>query len=325
LMNTLFTDAIHALLADLCSGPQLRALHRGEGTAAPWQALVDSGFLNALLPESAGGVGLSVADCVPVMMAAGYHALPLPFVDTMVLRAVLGHADAPQERALALARPDAAGRASALLFQAALQGVDAVVILDDTGSRLQSVLARHSDDASLLQLSGPEQKLSQAPDPLLLGAFVELVQMAGCMQRLLEMTAAYAGEREQFGRPVGKFQAIQQQLSVMTGHCHSAVMAAHVAAAGTTVTDGCLVLDPERVAAGRTVVCEAAQPVSDIAHAVHGAIGITEEYDLQLWTQRLLQGRRSYGAESFWAARLGASCLASDQPLYPLVQARLAP
>lgn len=320
-MESLYADAIHSLLGDLCTGARLRALQQGHGSGECWQALVESGFLNALLPEEAGGVGLDLAECLPVLLAAGYHALPLPFVDTLVIRAALGTADSEREAAIALA---GAGRepGQARLLQPALRGVQAVALACEDEVLLHPVEAR---EGQYVALGEPLQRFQCKLDTLVLGAFIESAFMTGAMQRLLEMTVGYANERRQFGRPIGKFQALQQQISVMTGHCHSAVMAVNVAAGGAGFVDGRLQLDAAHVAAARTVICEAAQPVCDVAHAVHGAIGVTEEYDLQLWTQRLLAGRRSHGTDGYWAQRLGATCLGGRDRLYQTVQTQLAP
>ena len=129
-------------------------------------------------------------------------------------------------------------------------------------------------------------------------------KMAGAMVRLLDMSVRHANEREQFGRPLGKFQAIQQQLAVMSEQVVSARVAARIGMTGTC-------FDPLRVAMAKARVSEASHQVVAIAHAVHGAIGVTEEFDLQLLTRRLKQGQLAFGSERFWAARLGRARLAS--------------
>ena len=320
-MTSLYADAIHTLLGDLCHSAGLRAQQREENIDDTWKALVESGFLNALLPEAAGGVGLSLAEALPVLQAAGYHGLTLPFIDTLLIRAALGIDDSEAEQAIALAQLDASGD-SALLLQPALRGVQAVIIASGEETLLRPVTGREGAQVSL----GPiQQRFGFAVDKLALGAFIESAWMVGALQRLLEMTVDYANERQQFGRPIGKFQALQQQISVMTGHGHSAVVALSVAAGGARLNEGRLLLDPAHVAAGRVVICEAAQPAADVAHAVHGAIGVTEEYDLQLWTQRLLAGRRSCGSDSYWSRQLGTFCLDGTDRLYATVQEKLAP
>ncbi|MBC7938257.1 MAG: acyl-CoA/acyl-ACP dehydrogenase, partial [Chitinophagaceae bacterium] len=69
------------------------------------------------------------------------------------------------------------------------------------------------------------------------------------------------------------------------------------------------------VAKART--SEAAALVASIAHAVHGAIGITEQYDLQLRTRRLQAWRGAAGSESYWNMRIGQALLGSDHAMLP--------
>jgi alkylation response protein AidB-like acyl-CoA dehydrogenase len=67
-----------------------------------------------------------------------------------------------------------------------------------------------------------------------------------------------------------------------------------------------------RVAVAKTVTSQAAVPIATIAHAVHGAIGISEEYDLQLFTRRLHEWRLADGSEAYWSRLLGGARIESD-------------
>jgi acyl-CoA dehydrogenase len=129
--------------------------------------------------------------------------------------------------------------------------------------------------------------------------------MAGALKVVFDRTLQYANERQQFGRPIGKFQAIQHQLAVMSEHVFAARMAAQL---------GCSSADwlPERlrVATAKARCSEAALAVCESAHAIHGAIGFTAEYDLQLYTRRLHAWRQSAGSESYWHDVAGAALLA---------------
>ena len=118
------------------------------------------------------------------------------------------------------------------------------------------------------------------------------------MARVLDMTLRHAIERKQFGRSLGKFQAIQQQLAVLAEQVISAQVAARSAFEGES-------FDASRVAAAKCRANEAAGLVCNIAHAVHGAIGATAEFDLQLYTRRIKQGQLAFGSETYWGERLG--------------------
>jgi len=111
----------------------------------------------------------------------------------------------------------------------------------------------------------------------------------------------YANDRVQFGRPIGKFQAIQQQLSVL---------AENVAASGVVASAAVEVAAqkgdfPFAVAVAKARVGEAAGKVAEIAHQVHGAIGFTHEHRLHHLTRRLWSWRDEFGVESEWQQELG--------------------
>ena len=121
---------------------------------------------------------------------------------------------------------------------------------------------------------------------------------------MLEVSIRYAGERKQFGKPIGKFQAIQQQLAVLGELAAASAMAAELAcdARGTA-------LDSMRVACAKARASEAASAAAAIAHAVHGAIGVTAEHDLQLFTRRLWTWRLDFGSEVYWTRAIGSRVL----------------
>lgn len=130
-------------------------------------------------------------------------------------------------------------------------------------------------------------------------------QMAGALQAVLAMTLQYANDRQQFGRPIGKFQAIQHQLAVMAEQAMAAGMAAQL---GCSRTLPLLPLAPEplNAAVAKARASEAAVEVAALAHSIFGAIGFTAEHDLQLYTRRLHQWRQEGGSESHWHDQLGA-------------------
>jgi len=124
--------------------------------------------------------------------------------------------------------------------------------------------------------------------------------IAGAAAHVLELSVAYAQQRVQFGRPIGAFQAVQHQLAVMAEQTSAARMAAQLAFAGPGD-------EPDSVLAAmaKSVAGEAAAIVAAGGHAVHGAIGITAECDLQLYTRRLLAWRTEGGSPSHAARRVG--------------------
>ena len=127
------------------------------------------------------------------------------------------------------------------------------------------------------------------------GAALRTQQIAGALERVLEMTTQYAMDRTQFGRPLGKFQAVQQNLAVLAGHTAAAGAAADMAA---EAVDDAIRLLP--IAAAKARCGEAAGIRAAIAHQVHGAIGFTQEHRLHFLTKRLWSWRDEFGNEAEW-------------------------
>ena len=107
-------------------------------------------------------------------------------------------------------------------------------------------------------------------------------------------------ERKQFGRPIGKFQAIQQMLADAAGQYAAAAAAADLAAAGLRHRRLRV-----RVAIAKARVGEAAGKVAEVCHQVHGAMGFTQEHPLHFATRRLWSWRDEFGHEAYWQERIG--------------------
>ena len=291
-------DAFRRVIAGTVTPQAIRIAERSLNREPIWSALAASGFLDALVPEEAGGAGITQDQAFPLILALGEHAVPVPFAETMVARGLLaaGAVQAPEEAAIILAAGSAVQPCAAFADHALVQVEDRLLLTKiepggDDIFRLGGTLGIRRGEVLAAIPAEPGILLRAA-------AAVSAAQMAGAMARMLEMTLRYAGERKQFGKPLGKFQAIQQQLAVMAEQVISAQVAARSAFCGTQ-------FDQARVAAAKCRTNEAAELVCAIAHAVHGAIGVTEEFDLQLYSRRLKQWQLAYGSASFWGEELG--------------------
>ncbi|MGC8477362.1 MAG: acyl-CoA dehydrogenase family protein, partial [Acetobacteraceae bacterium] len=158
---------------------------------------------------------------------------------------------------------------------------------------------------------------SAAPEAaLLLLAAMRTQQIAGALAALTEATVRYAQERTQFGRPIGRFQAVQQSLAVLAAEAAAAGAAAGLAAEAAET------LAPLPIAAAKARAGEAAGIGAAIAHQIHGAIGFTQEHRLHTLTRRLWSWRDEAGSERFWNLRLGgAMAAAGAEGLWPLLTA----
>jgi acyl-CoA dehydrogenase len=100
----------------------------------------------------------------------------------------------------------------------------------------------------------------------------------------------------------------------------AARMAAEIGCAGDGIAP-----HPLRAAVAKARASEAAAKVVAIAHAVHGAIGVTSEYDLQLHTRRLQEWRADFGSQGWWHAQLGHALVASPAPTLPFMLDEMLP
>lgn len=126
------------------------------------------------------------------------------------------------------------------------------------------------------------------------------MEMAGGMAKVLEMTAAYMKKREQFGKPLGSFQAVQHHLANMTTHADGAYATALQALwAAANRCPAHLEASIAKAWGG-----SAYKAVTVLAHQLHGGIGYVRESDLHLWSERAVADALSLGARDYHLRRL---------------------
>jgi alkylation response protein AidB-like acyl-CoA dehydrogenase len=301
--DRLLLDAAERIFADHADKALLDAAERGEFPEDLWSAIVANGFHQLALADS----GVELAEAFAVLRLAGRYALPVPLAESLLAMRWLGDAEGliSVGRVVGDRVVDIPwGRRADLLV-----GVDLA-----RGALVQFASGVGTGDAAPLvkgrNLAGEARDAVQVPEGCdwtsltepALGYFAlaRTAAMAGSLERILELCLQYANEREQFGRPIARFQAIQHNL---------AVMAQEVAAAGRAADAAIDALHDARfeleVAAAKSRVGEAAGVVAEIAHQVHGAMGYTHEHQLHHFTRRVWAWRDEYGNEAFWQQRLG--------------------
>lgn len=154
--------------------------------------------------------------------------------------------------------------------------------------------APHLDVVSLIV--GPAGDDGQMDEALALVAL-----MGGALERCLELSIEHANTRVQFGKPLGKQQAVQQNLAILAEEAAAVAVAAQAASAARDMSDAAL-----EIACAKLRANQAAGRGAAIAHQVHGAIGFTQEYPLHRYTRALMLWRSRAGNDAFWAGRLGA-------------------
>jgi len=297
-------DTVDGLFAELGATATL---------AANWPAIEELGLPSLLLPEDHGGFGGSWEDALIVFRLTGYHALALPVCEAAIaarLAAGTGlagrgtiadhsHGTINAERFTGTIRGAVMSEGASFIAAPAPDGGTLLLATADANSHeARTNPAGESRDFWHFE-DAPLQRA--AADVFELGAFARVAQMAGALDSALAISVAYVNERQQFGRALAKFQAVQQSLASFAGE----VAAANCAAMGLARALDHGKADYE-VAAAKLRANRAAGAGTAIAHQVHGAIGFTKDYHLHPRTRRLWSARSEFGGDSFWADRLGA-------------------
>jgi acyl-CoA dehydrogenase len=311
-----------------------------------WKALQQSGFNDVPVPEELGGAGGSVADAVQLLRAAGAHAAPVPLAEAGLVGGwLLASAGLALPKGVRTVVPPAAaprlrldgdrlfGTVPAVAWghraEHVVGLVDGVVVLapgpaapsDGPGVSRGANLADEPRDTVVFDGVAVTAR-ADAPDEVTEQTLLERTAlgrtalMAGAISAIATMTLRYSREREQFGRTIGHFQAVQAHL--VTIHQQATVVASAIDGAVEAVELG---RGSFEIACAKMLADRAAQLVTAAAHQTHGAIGMTKEYPLHYLTRRLWAWRDEAGGHHRWADRLGAALIAcGPDALYPAIQ-----
>ncbi|MEM7057946.1 MAG: acyl-CoA dehydrogenase family protein [Pseudomonadota bacterium] len=343
--QSMIVEATARILADLAD-PQTVNAAKDEAHLVPlWQALEEAGLTRAWVPENKGGAGVSLAAGFEILRIAGQYACPVALAETLIAGWAMAEAglDVPKgplailpvraRDRLTLTNAKVTGAARAIPH-AAGAGALVVIVADqlmtfmpgdvvitpraaDMGDHRADVTFDGATPQIMADMPGGAAAVER------IGAVARACQMTGALETALSMTTDYTGEREAFGRKIGKFQAVQQNLAILAGEV-AAALTASGSAADTLSTENHLTEAAFLEVAAAKIRCgEAVEKGAGIAHQAHGAIGWTQDYTLQMFTRRMFGWRNDFGTESDWAVRLGTHIAAKGaEQLWPMITTR---
>ncbi len=338
-LRNMLLDANERLLTDYCTKEVVLAAESGVWAATLWHALTEAGITNALSPEDEGGCGLGLGEALRLAGSAAAFSAPVPlgeyFLATWILAcAGLSMPKGPatiaptnlqdqlvlqregrQWRLTGIARRIPWARyANSVVVLARFEGKDSVAVVPASRYSIKpgGNIALEARDTLAFNVLLAENAVAPAIEGLgriqqhALGAALRTVQMASALAHTLEVSVRYAQDRVQFGRPISKFQAVQHNLAVLASQAAAAHAAADIALES---------LEPEidlfNIGAAKARAGEAASIGAAVAHQVHGAIGFTKEYELNLSTRRLWSWRDEFGNEVEWSLSVGRNIAAA--------------
>ncbi|MCN4252871.1 acyl-CoA dehydrogenase family protein [Mycobacterium tuberculosis] len=336
-------DSVRSLVARVAPSEVLHAALESPVENPPpyWQAAAEQGLQGVHLAESVGGQGFGILELAVVLAEFGYGAVPGPFVPSAIASALIAAHD-PQAKVLAelatgaaiaayaldsgltatrhgdvlvirgeVRAVPAAAQASVLVLPVAIESRDEWVVLRNDQLEIEAVKSLDplrpiahvranavdvSDDALLSNLT---MTTAHALMSTLLSA-----EAVGVARWATDTASAYAKIREQFGRPIGQFQAIKHKCAEMIADTERATAAVWDAAralddAGESSSD---VEFAAAVAA--TLAPATAQRCTQDCIQVHGGIGFTWEHDTNVYYRRALMLAACFGRSSEYPQRV---------------------
>jgi alkylation response protein AidB-like acyl-CoA dehydrogenase len=344
-VRLMLLDSARRLFSDHVDDRLVAAAQREGWSPSLWQALERAELPLVSIPEEAGGAGGTLSDAAVVLRVAGRHTAPVPLAETGMLagwmlaasgltvpRGALtvgpvldgDHVMARRQGggwqlSGALARVPWARIASRLVILAEGPAGPIVACVDPARCRIThgtNLAGEPRDDVALegvpADTAAPAGREVNRDTLKLRGALTRSLLMAGALERALELAVDHAQQRVQFGRKIGQFQAIQQEVARLGGESAVAVAAA-LSAAGVVERGGDALL---AVASAKIRAADAAREGALVAHQVHGAIGVTNEHALHHATLRLWAWREEFGNEAHWAMRLGLRTQRDGAPAF---------
>lgn len=313
---------------------ELRAVARsllGDDPAPSWKRLAAAGWTGLEVPESLDGAGATFAETAVICEELGRAASASPFLGAAVLGTGTLLSLAPSAARDDLLRATAAGDAtpvavlpgeadfvpsadSASHLLVVVPGgvtvvqpgdpgvsVDARPVVDETRRLARVTVGPRPLDGPVLPFAGdPGAAAARLRDR---AAVAVACDSLGVAEAMLEATVAYVKTREQFGRPVGSFQAVQHA-------CADMLVAIRVSRELVTAAVAAVAEDAPgawaRAAMAKARACAAAVDVAGKAMQLHGGIGYTWESGVHVYLKRAALNRSLFGSPAGHRARLAA-------------------
>jgi acyl-CoA dehydrogenase len=336
--STILAETCNRIFSNLITNETLRESELGVWPELLWKKIEENGLTFSMVSENHGGSGIKWIDCFQILYSSGYYSVPVPLVETIICSWFLSQYNkAPPNGVITLSgdekpldlrgsnnsykvsgvieRVPWGASANYVLAEAHNSKKQVYVLLDAKKSKniKDKNVGREPRDSMVFDNSCPIHVLEVSDgfrfnSLLAYAALARSVQMSGGISAILDNCIIYSRDREQFGRPLAKFQAIQQQLAILAGEAAAAKISSQIACRAADFIDMKSGLEFE-VATAKIRAGESAGLAASIGHQVHGAIGFTDEYRLHYLTRRLWSWRSEYGSESYWAQKIGKAVI----------------
>jgi len=282
-----FIEATKAFFNGECTPERMRKMAAGEQVDNFWPQFAELGLLGLMAPESARGLEQPLVVMAGVAEAAGYVGLPEPYVEIAGITVPHAKEDELSGHIRRAVRSDLR-----LYIDASLAEAGEVVSSIDPLRNL--VKAEGGNDENIESVN-------------LHGAVLTAAQLTGLSKRMLDMSVDYAKDRNQFGKPIGSFQAVKHQLANVHTQIEFTRPIIHLAA----IKGGAAVHN------AKIAAIDTAMLAAETAIQVHGGMGYTYEVDLHFFMKRAWALCGEWGDRNYHMKKLEDYILNGDAELGP--------
>ena len=322
-MKDMILDVVERMLKENVDKTVVDVVEQGKWSPYLWDLFAQNGIPIVAISEDNGGAGGDLEDLLNIIRLIGKYAAPIPLAETTLANYLLERSNLQvveepttymlsADQAYTLEDGKLTGEAVHIPWARHAQHFVTLATSADGTRLVQIELSKASITPSANLASEPrdtvafqDAPVTQVSAPLsfeelrimtTLETAFRLALMTGSIDKINDLTIQYTNEREQFGRPIHRFQLVQQHIVHLAGETAIAL------AAFNNVTDA-LLTNPNgnEVAYARLRLEEAIQTVATIAHQVHAAIGTTHEHSLHQYTRRLWSWRDEGTSTAYWS------------------------
>ena len=336
-MKELILDVVEKMFKDHVEKETVDLLEEGKWASELWSILQNNEMLNVAVADQHGGADGDVDDLFSLYRLIGKYAVPVPFVEHTLANYLLefvGLTPSMKNNTVIMDELQALDVKETLVSGSLnnvpwARHVEELVTLAKSENELYVVKLSLINSSIVPQTNlaaEPRDHVTVKEQPIIEQVLIKedqlikmkklitaanVATMSGAIEKAYRLTIRYSKEREQFGRPIHRFQLVQQHIALLAGE------AALTEASFDNMLKA-LAEDRENneVAFARLRIDESSKLVATSAHQVHAAIGVTHEHSLHHYTRRLWAWRDEGDTALYWKQELSKKLLQSTGDLW---------
>ncbi|RUS57099.1 acyl-CoA dehydrogenase [Kurthia sp. 3B1D] len=326
-MKEMLLEVVEKMLKDKVEKEDVDVLEQGQWGEDLWRLLEENGMINIAVPEDQDGAGGDKEDLFAVYQLIGKYAAPIPFVEHTLANVLLNEVGEVAQQTLTTLHI-ASNVEATLPFVPWARHAEQVVVVtpeklivyplaDARVKETTNIASEPRDTVEVTAAPAIEVTLDNATYKQLMKLITAatLIKTSGAIDKAFDLTVRFSKEREQFGRPIHRFQLVQQHLALMAGE--QAIM--NVAAENILAT--LEALETNDIGYARLRLEDANRVIAASAHQVHAAIGVTDEHSLNQYTRRIWSWRDELVKADYWKKELVQEVLASTTDIWTALTA----